>query len=87
MKVSALLRAEHKVSEVANLVGVSRIIIIYAIKKCMDDGEVCDLIHFVSRTKKCKNFHSIVSLRSNFEIHNINKSFSLFVIVTRYRVS
>ena len=26
--------------------------------------------------KKCRNFHSIVSLRNHFEIHNINKSFS-----------
>ena len=38
MKVSALLRAGHKVSEVANLVEVSRTTI-YAIKKRMDDGK------------------------------------------------
>ena len=38
MKVSVLLRAGHKVSEVANLVAVSRITV-YAIKKCMDYGE------------------------------------------------
>ena len=38
MKVSALLRAGHKVSEVAHLVGVSRTII-YAIMKRMNDGE------------------------------------------------
>ena len=38
VKVSALFRAGHKVSEVANLVGVSRTTV-YAIKKHMDDGE------------------------------------------------
>ena len=38
MKVSALLRAGHKVSEVANLVGVSPTTV-YAFKKRMDDGE------------------------------------------------
>ena len=38
VKVSALLRAWHKVSEVANLVGVSRTTV-YSIKKRMDDGE------------------------------------------------
>ena len=37
-KASALLHAEHKVSEVANLVGVSRTTV-YASKKRMDDGE------------------------------------------------
>ena len=37
-KVSALLHAGHKVSEVANLVGVSRITV-YAIKKCMNYGK------------------------------------------------
>lgn len=38
LKVSALLQAGHKVSHVANLVGVSRTTV-YAIKKRMDDGE------------------------------------------------
>ena len=38
--------------------------------------KVCDLTHLVSRTKKCRNFQLIFSLRSNFEIHNNNKSFS-----------
>ena len=38
MNVSTLLRAGHKMSEVANLVGVSRTTI-YAIKKRMDDGK------------------------------------------------
>ena len=39
VKISAqLLRVRHKVTEVANLVGVSRTIV-YAIKKLMDDGE------------------------------------------------
>ena len=38
MKVSALLRAGHKVSQVAYIVGESRTTV-YAIKKCMDDGE------------------------------------------------
>ena len=38
MKVSALLHAGHKVCEVANLVGVSRITV-YAIKKRIDYGE------------------------------------------------
>ena len=38
VKVSALLRAGHKVSEAANLVGVSRTIV-YSIKKRMGDGE------------------------------------------------
>ena len=38
VKVSALLRAGHKVSEVANLVGVSRTTV-YSIEKRMDDGE------------------------------------------------
>ena len=37
VKVSALLRAGHKVSEVAKLVGVSRTTV-YATKKRMDDG-------------------------------------------------
>ena len=41
VKASALLRAEHKVSEVANFVGVSRTTV-YAIKKRMDDGEGVD---------------------------------------------
>ena len=35
--VSALVRAEHKVSEVANVVEVSRTTV-YAIKKCIDNG-------------------------------------------------
>ena len=38
VRISALLRAVHKVSEAANLAGVSRITV-YAIKKCMDGGE------------------------------------------------
>ena len=38
VKVSVLLRVRHKVSEVANLVGVSRTTV-YAMKKSMDDGE------------------------------------------------
>ena len=38
VKVSALLRKGHKVSEIANLVEMSRTTV-YAIKKCMDDGE------------------------------------------------
>ena len=38
VKVSALLRAEPRVCEVANLVGVSRTIV-YAIKKRIDDSE------------------------------------------------
>ena len=38
VKVSALLRAGHKVSEVANLVGVTRTTV-YAINKRMGDGE------------------------------------------------
>ena len=40
MKVSALLRAVHKVSEVVNLVRVS-LTTVDSIKKRMDDGE-CD---------------------------------------------
>ena len=38
VKVAALLRAGHKVSEVAKLVGVSRTTV-YSIKKRMGDGE------------------------------------------------
>ena len=38
VKVSALFRAGYKVSEVANLVGVSRTTV-YEIKKRMDNGE------------------------------------------------
>ena len=38
MKVSALLRAGHKVSEVANIVGVS-VTAVYVIMKRMKDGE------------------------------------------------
>ena len=38
VKVSALLRAVHKVSEGENLVGVSRTTV-YAIEKRMNDGE------------------------------------------------
>ena len=38
--------------------------------------KVCDLTHFVSHTKKCRNCHSIVNLRNHFEIHNNNKPFS-----------
>ena len=37
--------------------------------------KICALTQFVSCTKKCRNFHSIVSLRSHFEIHNNNKPF------------
>ena len=37
VKVSALLHAGHKMSEVANLVGVS-LTSVYATKKCMDNG-------------------------------------------------
>ena len=43
----------------------------------VQDRQGEDLTLFVARTKKCRNFHSIVSLRSQFEIHNTNKSFSL----------
>ena len=39
-------------------------------------NKVCDLTHFVSRMKKCRNFHCIVSLGSHFEIHNNNEPFS-----------
>ena len=39
--ISALLRAGHKVSEVANLVGES-CTTVYAIKKRMHDGEVAN---------------------------------------------
>ena len=38
VNVSALLRVEHKVSEVANLIGVSHTTV-YVIKKRLDDGE------------------------------------------------
>ena len=38
--------------------------------------KVWGLTHFVSRTKKCRNSHSIDSLPSQFEVHNINKHFS-----------
>ena len=38
--------------------------------------KVCKLTHFVSSTKKCSNFHLIVSLRGHFDIHNNNKPFS-----------
>ena len=38
LKVSALLHARHKESEVTNFVGVSRTAV-YAIKKRMDDGK------------------------------------------------
>ena len=38
MKVSAVLRAGHKVGEIANIVGVSRTTV-YATKKRMDDSE------------------------------------------------
>ena len=36
----------------------------------------CELTHFVSLTKKCKNFHSTGSLRSHFEIQNNGQPFS-----------
>ena len=49
MKVSAFLRAGHKVGEVANLFGVSPTTI-YAIKKRMDDGKgVTDVPAVVER--------------------------------------
>ena len=38
--------------------------------------KVCDLTHFVTQTEKCRNFHSIVSLWSHFEIYSNNKPFS-----------
>ena len=38
--------------------------------------KACDLTHFVSRTKKYRIFHSIVSLQIHFEICNNNKPFS-----------
>ena len=41
MKVPALLRAGHKVSEAANLVGVCRTAV-YSINKLIDDGESVD---------------------------------------------
>ena len=55
--------------------------IVYAILDSIDGcarhpDKVCVLSHFVSRTKKRRNFHSIVSLRSHFEIHNDSKPFS-----------
>ena len=38
--------------------------------------KVCDITHFVPRTKKCRNFYLIVPLRSHFTIHNNIKPFS-----------
>ena len=38
VKVTALLHAKHKVSDIANFVGVSRTTV-YSIKKCMNEGE------------------------------------------------
>ena len=46
MKMSALLRVGHKVSEVANLVGVFRTNV-YTIKKRMDDGEGVNYVQVV----------------------------------------
>ena len=94
VKVSAFLRAGHKPCRSRTTV--------YAIKKCMDDGErvnrradsgwqtvvnrcrsgqlaEChsrDCFEFCVPYEKCRNFHSIVSLRSQFEIHSNNKPFS-----------
>ena len=42
---------------------------------CKTD-KICKLAHFVFSLKKYRNLRSIVSLRSHFEIHNNNKSFS-----------
>ena len=38
--------------------------------------KVCDLTHFASGTKKCRNFGSIISQWSYFELQNNNKLFS-----------
>ena len=45
-------------------------------KQLCETDWVYDLTHFVSRMRKCRNFHWIISLRSHFEIYNNNKSFS-----------
>ena len=45
-------------------------------RRLYETDKVCDITHFVFRTKKCRNFQSIVSLRSHFEIHNVNQPFS-----------
>ena len=51
--------------------------LLYRIDGCArHTDKVCDLTHFASHVKKCRNFHSIVSLGSHFEIHNNNKLFS-----------
>ena len=99
VRVSALFRVGHKVSEVA-ILSHSRQCDQEAHgrwRRCQQtcrllskDGlwsvtvhvcarhpnKVCDLIHYVTRTKKCRISHSIVFLQCHFEIHNNKKSFS-----------
>ena len=45
-------------------------------RRLCEIDKVWDLTHSVFSTKKCRNFQSIVSLRSHFTIHNNNKPFS-----------
>ena len=45
-------------------------------RRLCETDKVCNVTHFEYRTKMCRNFHSIVSLRGHFEIYNNNKSFS-----------
>ena len=45
-------------------------------RRLCETDKVCNLTQFFSRTKKCRKFHSIVSLPSHFKIHNKNKPFS-----------
>ena len=54
--------------------------IVYALLDRVDGcarhrDKICDLTHFGSCTKKCRNFHSIISLQSQFEIRNNNNLF------------
>ena len=46
----------------------------WSIRRLYKTDKVCDLINFASRTKKGRHFHSIVSLRSHFEIYNNNNT-------------
>ena len=60
----------------ANLVWVFRATV-YAIKKRMDDGRRAGSCRkIIVDRDSLRDFHSIISLRSHFEMHNNNKPFS-----------
>ena len=79
----------HNSLSTAACTPVDTFAIVYALLDCVDDcvrhlDKVCDLTlcstrknaETSTRLSLCGAFHSIISLRSHFEIHNNNKGFS-----------